>query len=159
MWHIYGLASAVHCVLRSVYPQAAQRLSSILNSVVHPRVISDGLLTHTIMWTGTRPMLTSHAWWTPNHFVACLPRQLLYNSDQPSVQALSTPVCAHTSISGCSNIKLDISESPPVTSTEQLQQRMKPYGKTMKQYQTLTTHSKRLSGKYLIYSRSLIYRI
>ena len=34
MWHIYGLASAVHCVLRSVYPQAAQRLRPILNSVL-----------------------------------------------------------------------------------------------------------------------------
>ena len=42
MWHIYGLASAVHCVQRSVYPQAAQRIRPILNSAVHPRVISDG---------------------------------------------------------------------------------------------------------------------
>lgn len=81
MWHIQALSSSLGCVIHSIYPNTAPVIRPILNTAVYPRVpASSEVATYTIMWTRTQPMPGSQSWWSPNHFVACVPHHLVQDA-------------------------------------------------------------------------------
>ena len=110
MWHVHALSTVIESTILSVYPQCNSHIRALLNKVVQPRAGNPANRSITIMWTRTGPM-TRQGWWSPNHFVLCVPTIL-----QSQHQAFSTQACSpktSSSHSSHSNPKAHSSHSNP----------------------------------------------